>query len=39
MCERAADIGWRLTIDSAPDAGTTLRVNKILSDEVARDGS
>ncbi len=28
MCERAADIGWHLTVESAPGAGTTLRVNK-----------
>lgn len=39
MCERAADIGWRLTVDSVPGAGTTLRVNKTPSDEVARAGS
>jgi signal transduction histidine kinase len=38
MCERAADIGWRLTVDSAPGAGTTLRVKKTPTDEVARAG-
>jgi signal transduction histidine kinase len=39
MSERAADIGWRMTIESAPGAGTTLRVKRTPSDEVTRAGS